>query len=132
MGQTGLTVVQANIWLDTLRGIAWGAPLICLQLHDDPAGADGTANVFAGATRAAATYNPASAGSMPLATAPLFNITAGGTVKYISAWTGFEGDPGAYCMATGQMSVPITLANGDRFNLATCPIKFPASQLAAA
>lgn len=131
MAQTGLTVALADIWLNTLRGVPWVGPLICLQLHDGAAGAAGTTNVFAGATRSAATYNAASGGSMALAASPLFNITAGGTLDNISAWTGFTGDPDAICLGTGQLLVPITVANGDRFSLGTCPIAFNAAELAS-
>lgn len=126
MAQLGLTTTAGNAILDAYcQGVPLVSGVVTIQLHDNPPGDDGTDNVFAGATRQAATYNAADAGANTVAGGgPLYNITAGGTVKYASAWTGFEGDGDAYCFATGVLLAPRTLANGDQFNLATAPISW--------
>lgn len=131
MPQIGATVALANIWLDILRGVPWVGPLIALQLHTGHPGL-GSANAFGGASRVAASYNAASGGSMSLIVGPTFTITAGGSILYVTAWTGLSGDPDAFCFATGRMVSPVAVANGDLFNLASCPIAFDPDRLAAA
>lgn len=129
MPQLGLTVLAGNKLLDTFSGVASVAPVICLQLHDDFPAIDGTGNVFAGAVRSSATYAPAANCVKQLtADLPSFTITAptdsGKPIAYVSAWTGFENDPNAYCFALGRILAPQTLAAGDTVKFATCPIAF--------
>lgn len=134
MSQTGQTADIADIWLNTLRGVGFAAPLICFQMHKG-APSDGTTNVSTVTDREAATYSAASGGTMALTGGgPLWNISGLSTnevINYLSGWTGLDGDDTAKCFGTGALLKPQTIANGDRVNLGTCPIAFPSSLLAS-
>lgn len=132
MPQLGLTTVAGNAILNAfLRNVPLSFGIVALQLHDGHPGVDGTANVFTGAVRAAATYTAASSGAAALTGAlPSFPITAAGTLAYVSAWNGLTGDGDAICFATGALLAPQDVSIADTVNLSTAPIAWTA--LAAA
>ena len=89
------SVAGKNLMLNALGAVAGFA-----SLHDNDPG-DGGANEISGGspayTRKAHTWNSASAGSMDDSNAPVFDVPAGKTVKYVGMWSLVTG--GVFCGA---------------------------------
>lgn len=127
--QIGQTVTFADA---VLAAVVANTPLVipipCFGLHTgfpiDSTGAP--ANVFSGATdRQPPTYGAPSGGGVQLtASPPQWNITGPGQPTFISLWSGFDGDAGAFCIGVGLLLAPGPLAEGDVFSLAACPIAY--------
>lgn len=132
MAQLGQTPDSADKVLNSFRGVPHVVDVVCLQIHDGFPAVVATDNVFAGATRQSALYDPSDGGSMPLSTGapPTYVVTAptgtGKPASHISAWTGFEANEDAYPFAIGAISKPRTLADGDIVMIGSCPIAFAA------
>ena len=85
---------MANDWDATAKNVmldALAAVMLRVALHsDDPGGANSATNELTGGSpayaRKAITWDAASAGSMNCPTDPVFDVPAGSTVSWISAW----------------------------------------------
>lgn len=87
---TGLNTANlANKWLDMLAGTAFSAPAtVYVQLHTGDPGAVGTTAASAETTRAAVSWNAASAGSKAMSGTLEWAAWSAGTetISHISIW----------------------------------------------
>lgn len=124
MAQVGPSVELANSWLNTLRGIPYVASVTTAKLHLGFPGADGTLVPFTVNTRLSFLFSEADNGEIALIGAPpVWSITAGGLLTYISVWDGFD-DSSNY-LFPGLLKPPRQVADGDQFNLGTCRLVIP-------
>lgn len=111
---------QANAWLNTMRGggngVTFTAPAtLFVQCHTADPGAAGTTAVSTGiATRTAATWAAAAAGSMALTATVSFTATGADTITHVSVFSASTAGTFYYSAA---LSASKTVANGDTLNL---------------
>ena len=112
----------ANAWLNTMRGggngVTFTAPAtLFVQCHTADPGASGTTAVSTGiATRSAATWQAASAGSMALTATVSFSATGSDTITHVSVWSASSAGTFYYSAA---LSASKAVTNGDTLNLTT-------------
>ena len=79
------SILAKNAMLNAL-----GALAIYVSLHDGDPGESGTAEISGGSpayARKSVTWNAANSGSMDDSNAPVFDVPAGKTVKYVGFWS---------------------------------------------
>lgn len=121
----GLGVGLANFWLNALRNEPFTVPITCIQLHTGDPGASGTSNASANTTRVAVLFGVSTIGALSLTgAAPLWSMSSTETLRAISVWSGLAGDGGAVFLWSAPLKTQKAVANGDKFSLSTCDIKF--------
>lgn len=121
----------ANAWLDTMRGTSatnfTADTTLFVQCHIGDPGASGTANPSTGiATRTAANWNAASAGSQSLTATVSFSATGSDTITHVSVWGASSAGTFYYSAA---LSASKAVTNGDTLNLTA--LTFSLSPIAA-
>ncbi|AMW64112.1 head protein [Mycobacterium phage EvilGenius] len=123
---TGVSQYLANKLLDhAFRGVVYTPPTtIYAQFHTDAGdpGAAGTANISAGSTRKATTWNAAASGSIGMGgTPPETQLTATENLKFVSFW---DAPTGGNFLYSAQASVIKGGVSGDIIRIATNSIGF--------
>jgi hypothetical protein len=125
MANLAQTERLCNGWLDSIRGNPFVIGQAALAFFTDLPGATGTSNASTVTTRTAVYFNDPDNAEMEMAgDPPEFPVTGAATLKYAGGFTGLAGDPDAWCWATGNVVVPVTVANGDVLKVASCTVKF--------
>jgi len=125
MANLAQTEQLSNSWLDSLRGIPFVVGVTTLEFFTDLPGATGATNASTVTTRSAVIFDEPDSAEMDMAgDPPEFPVTGAATLKYAGGFTGLTGDPDAWCWATGVVTVPVTVTNGDVVKVASCTVKF--------
>lgn len=116
-----MAVGQAVITANSILEAEWGGPSWAghtssyARLHTGDPGASGTANESAEALRRVTGFGSPSGGSIEGSTSPWLPWVVGTeTITHVSFWTNVDS---GWFFASGALSIPRTLENGDTIEL---------------
>lgn len=113
------TVNLANLWLDTLGGVAaTPGTTLYVKLHTGDPGSAGALLASANTTRVALTWAAASGGSKAISNTPQWASWASGTetISHISVWDAATAGNFRYSFA---LTASKTVTNGDTLTLSS-------------
>jgi hypothetical protein len=120
----GITPGFATLILSPLAGSgSVRVPILCAALHNGGPGPDGLSNPAPDSERQEVALTAPDSGTVALTgVSPSWEVAAPDTIQAGSLWSGFDGDPAAYCMFTMAADPPVDVAAGDLVVLGTCDL----------